>query len=674
MPRDVPIGNGSMLVTFDGRYQLRDIYFPYVGAENHNPGDICHTGIWVAGAFSWFSDDSWQRTIEYAADSIVTKVTLEHEELELRVICTDAVDFDRNILFRRVAVTNLASEPREIRMFFHYDLHIEGNDIGDTFAYHPNISALIAYKRRRYFLMNGQIGDEAGHHIGISSWATGLKEVNGLEGTWRDAEDGELGRNPIAQGSVDGTIALHAPDVAAGEEVVFHHWLALAETWPDVRGLDELVRERGPSRFIERTADYWRLWINKEHIDGADLDERFIREYKRSLLVMRTQIDSRGAIIAANDTDILRFSRDTYSYMWPRDGALAACALIKAGYQAPCANFFNFCANAFTDGGYLLHKYNPDGSLASSWHPWMDKAGNEQLPIQEDETALVLYALWEHYKRYREVEFIRPLYRRIVTTAGDFMCRYRDPATKLPLPSYDLWEERHGIHAFTLGAVWAGLRAAANFTKLFGENRRSDMYNAVADEIKQAAIRYAWAPDLNRFLRTINVGDDGAIIRDETVDSSLFGLWYFEMFSPDEPRIVSTINAVRERLWLKTDVGGCARYERDRYQRWQDVPASVPGNPWFICTLWLAQYAIATAKTLEDLSAAKMPMRWACDHALHSGVLAEQAHPFTGVPLSVSPLTWSHATYCLTFAEYVRRWTDLQQPAKGSADLSLSVE
>ncbi len=235
MPRDVPVGNGSMLVTFDGRYQLRDIYFPYVGAENHNPGDVCHTGIWVNGAFSWFSDDSWQRTIEYAADSIVTKVTLDHEALELRVICTDAVDFDRNILFRRVAVTNLASQPREIRMFFHYDLHIEGNDIGDTFAYHPNISALIAYKRRRYFLMNGQIGDEAGHHIGISSWATGLKEVNGLEGTWRDAEDGELGRNPIAQGSVDGTIALHAPEVAAGEEVVFHHWLAVAKTWPGVR-------------------------------------------------------------------------------------------------------------------------------------------------------------------------------------------------------------------------------------------------------------------------------------------------------------------------------------------------------------------------------------------------------------------------------------------------------
>jgi len=648
-----------MLVTFDARYQLRDIYFPYVGAENHNPGDVCHTGIWVDGRFAWLSDDGWQREIEYELDSIVTKVTLLHEELQLHILFNDTVDFDRTILFRRAIVTNLADRPRAIRMFFHYDLHIEGNDIGDTFAYHPNIHALIAYKRRRYFLMNGQIGDEAGHHIGISGWAAGLKEVNGLEGTWRDAEDGVLSGNPISQGSVDGTIALNAPAVPPQKQVHFYHWLAIAESWTDVRALDDLVRERGPGQFVQRTLDYWRLWINKEPIDAADLEPRLVDAYKRSLLVIRTQIDNHGAIIAANDTDILRFSRDTYSYMWPRDGALVACSLIKARYEAPVARFFSFCASAVTEAGYLLHKYNPDGSLASSWHPWMDAAGREQLPIQEDETALVVYALWEHYERYRDVEFVRPLYRLLVTTTGDFMCRFRDPVTKLPLASYDLWEERHGIHAFTLAAVWAGLRAAARFTELFGERRRSAMYNAVAEEIQTAAARYLWSSDLNRFLRRINFADDGSLITDETVDASLFGLWYFGMFPADDPRIAATMQAVADSLWIKSDVGGCARYEQDLYQRWSDLPANIPGNPWFVCTLWLAQYAIAAAKTPDDLARAKGPLRWACDHALHSGIMAEQAHPLSGIPLSVSPLTWSHATYCLAFNEYVQRWNEL---------------
>jgi glucoamylase len=76
MPRDVPVGNGSMLITFDGIYQLKDIYFPYVGSENHSPGDINRTGIWVDGRFAWFSDDGWRRTIAYETDSIGSRVLL----------------------------------------------------------------------------------------------------------------------------------------------------------------------------------------------------------------------------------------------------------------------------------------------------------------------------------------------------------------------------------------------------------------------------------------------------------------------------------------------------------------------------------------------------------------------------------------------------------------------
>jgi len=38
MPRDLPIGNGHLLVNFDETYHLRDIYFPHVGSENHSAG------------------------------------------------------------------------------------------------------------------------------------------------------------------------------------------------------------------------------------------------------------------------------------------------------------------------------------------------------------------------------------------------------------------------------------------------------------------------------------------------------------------------------------------------------------------------------------------------------------------------------------------------------------
>jgi len=36
--RDIPVGNGSLLVTFDDKYQIRDVYFLHVGQENHTEG------------------------------------------------------------------------------------------------------------------------------------------------------------------------------------------------------------------------------------------------------------------------------------------------------------------------------------------------------------------------------------------------------------------------------------------------------------------------------------------------------------------------------------------------------------------------------------------------------------------------------------------------------------
>ena len=115
------------------------------------------------------------------------------------------------------------------------------------------------------------------------------------------------------------------------------------------------------------------------------------------------------------------------------------------------------------------------------------------------------------------------------------------------------------------------------------------------------------------------------------------------------------MDAVRDRLRVRTDVGGIARYENDRYHQVTDDVGRVPGNPWFVCTLWLAQWQIACARTPGDLAPALEVLLWVAKRALPSGVLAEQLHPFTDAPLSVSPLTWSHAAFVTTFLEYMER-------------------
>jgi GH15 family glucan-1,4-alpha-glucosidase len=440
-------------------------------------------------------------------------------------------------------------------------------------------------------------------------------------------------------------------------------------TFEAVTAVNRQVRQKGPPTFLTRTADYWRLWVNKDNYDLSSLPAPVLRLYKRSLAVLRTQIDNHGAVLAANDYDIAYYGRDTYSYMWPRDGALVAAALIEAGYSEVTRRFFDFCHEQITEEGYLLHKYNPDGSLASSWHGWYYE-GSKRLPIQQDETALVLWALWRHFERFRDIEFVKPHYRGLVVRAANWMVSYRDEETGLPLPSWDLWEERRGVHAWTVGAVCGGLQAAANFSQAFGETDLADRYRRTADEMRLAAREHLWSEERGCYVRTIERTEGDEVWQvDERMDASLIGLWVFGMLPVDHACITSTMEAMRDRLWVKTQVGGVARYENDTYhQRSRDVE-NVPGNPWFICTLWLARWYIASADENGDLDRALELLQWAVDHALPSGVMAEQVHPYTNVPLSVSPLTWSHATLVIAVLEYLQKQADIDGYERKRGDL-----
>ena len=611
-------------------------------------GKVCRFGVWVEEKFSWVGPE-WRKELRYLADTLVTEVRLHHPEMEVSLLCRDAVDFHEDVYLKQITVDNLAPRPREVRLFFHLDLGIAGNDLGDTAGFDPKTGAVIHYKGPRYFLISG-LGPDG---VGLSQYAVGQKGISDKEGTFRDAEDGLLSGNLIAQGSVDSVVCVSLTLEAKSLATAFF-WIAAGFSWYDVQRLDSLVKYKHPQKLIKRTEDYWRLWIQKESPPLELLPEKLAELYRRSLLIIRTQIDAQGGILAANDSDIIYFNRDTYSYVWPRDGALVAYALDLAGHPTASKNFFRFISKLLQPEGCLLHKFNPDGTLASSWHPWSYE-GKSQLPIQEDSTALVLWALWHHFVLYRDLDFIRPLYRPLVKKAADFMCQYRDEKTGLPAPCFDLWEERRGIFSFTTGAVFGGLTAASLFCTVFGEDEKAAQYQQVAAEIRDAASKYLWQEDKKRFCRMLYPDSKGELQVDATCDSSLWGLFAFGMYGAADPRVAATMEAVQERLWVKTPVGGMARYEDDPYHR---VSPEVPGNPWIICTLWLADYLLEKRDNDEELAQAQEILTWVTNHALHSGVLGEQIDPITGEPISVSPLTWSHAAYITTTHRLLQRLAD----------------
>ncbi len=683
MPRDIPVGNGRLLVTFDHQYQIRDVYFPHVGQENHAGAGPCRFGVYAdvpgrnKSQLFWTNDGSWSIHQRYLRDTLTTSVSLDHRDLKLSLYCNDVTDFHRPIYIRKIKIRNLANHERTVRIMHHQDFNMFGMKIGDTAYFDPELRAMVHYRGQRYIMMTFYSSGEQR----IDEYAAGTSGFHGAEGTWRDAEDGHLQGNAIAQGAVDSTIAHHVSVPAEGEHTVYMVMVA-GESREELLELHKWLVRMGPQGVIDRTTSYWRLWVGGTNINFGNLPLKVVDLFKRSLLVVRTQIDNGGAILAANDSDIMQFSRDTYSYMWPRDGALVANALDVAGFPDVARSFYSFCQKVITDAGYFYHKYNPDGSPASSWHPWVHK-GARAMPIQEDETALVVWALWRHYYRYRDIEFIRPLWVDVVQKAADFMVEYRDPRTGLPLPSYDLWEERWGIHTFTVATVYSGLKAARNFAVCFGDRGKAEIYNRAAEEIKAAAEKHLWSEKLNRFVRRIVPRDipvppnpagqenqenppaepttEDLFEVDEVIDASMFAIFKFHLFEADDPRVESTMKAIEEKLWVKTRVGGVARYENDYYHRISNDIAAVPGNPWFICTLWMADYFITRAQTPADLKMALPIFEWTASHALESGVLAEQVNPYTNEPISVSPLTWSHATVVSTAIKYLEKLEQLQR-------------
>ena len=660
MPREIVLGNQNLLVNIDRWLQVRDFFFPYVGEENHVQGNAHKIGIYVDNQFSWVSNDDWHREINYDKNTLVSHAVAKNERLQLEIHFHDCVAKDKNIFVKKVSIKNYSEYERSVKIFFYQDFHLYGNNVGDTACYDAHRNAICHYKRNRYVLVNAIKADTCAScqpNGDIYEYAVGQSEFRDSEGTWRDAEDGHLSKNPIAQGSVDSVVSLDF-QMHKDQESVFYYWIATGENRDEVMGLNDFMMTHHPDKIFEQTRKEWEKVVTKEKVDFKDLGNEIQELYYRSILLTIAHTDKRGAITAANDSDNMKFNRDTYSYCWPRDGALVAIAMDKAGFYEYTKPFFEFCSRVISKHGAMFHKYNPDGSLGSTWHPWV-KDGKPHLPIQEDETALVVHALWIHYQGSKDKKFAKEMYEKLVLPMAEFMSRHIYE-NGLPTESYDLWEEREGILTYTVASVIAGLNAAANFAKLFKDKEKQDKYNKLAKKMKKAMLEHLWDEESGMFYRMINYKDGNLEMKevDKTPEVSTWGLFNFGVLEADDMHVISNMEKLKEHLWVKTDIGGMARYTNDYYHR---ISQEVPGNPWLICTMWLGQWYIAKAKKIEDLKQGKEIIDWIVNNSTHSGLLAEQLNPYSGEELSVSPLTWSHAVFVEIVQDYIKKYEELSK-------------
>jgi GH15 family glucan-1,4-alpha-glucosidase len=635
--RSVILGNGRLTVGLNEMGLVHDFYYPYVGLENLTTSRSVHhkIGVWVADEFTWTDDGTWETYVNFSSDALISEVWLRNHKLGIALELHDFVDYEYDVLCRMVTIHNESEDHKSIRLFMHQVFEISRGGRADTALYVPDDNYILDYKGRVTLLVSGQQQDGSS----FDQFAVGNYGIEGKQGTFMDAEDGELSNHLVEHGGVDSVIRFSA-EIEPHHTHKLDYWIVASDTQFNGEIINKQMQNGLQSRY-DQNQRYWQRWLSTgasrlqfvPHEDQALLN--------KSLMVIKAHTDDRGGIIASCDSSIYNFGRDYYSYVWPRDGAYAMWPLIRLGYTEEPKAFFRFCRDILTPGGYLMHKYQPDRAIGSTWHPLMHN-DRKELAIQEDETAVITIMLGEFYNDSSDDSFIREMFEEFIVPSTEFLCNFTDEQTGLPHASYDLWEEKFLCSAYTTATVYRALLVAADFAEKFGTGEQSSKWRAAAEELFDRRTTFV-NPDRPGFRKGFLLGQDGSLDFDNTLDlSSLYGIITFGYFDEEDRQLLQDgISEIEASMYKQSESGGTPRYENDNYFR---VSEDSKANPWIISTLWLAQFYIR----FRQFDEAREILEWVKTKALESGVLPEQVDPDTGESRSVTPLVWSHAEFINT--------------------------
>lgn len=628
MGRPVVLSNGQLFVGLDENGLVQDFYYPYVGLENLTTArSIQHKiGVWVDGQFSWTNDGSWNITIAVEENALIGRITMESAALQLTIQTHDFVDTVQNAFIRQFKITNNGNERREVRLFNHQVFQISRGGRADTALYVPGSHYLLDYKGA-YCLL---IGGKTEHGSNFDQYAVGNYGIEGKAGTYLDAEDGELSNNPVEHGGVDSVIRF-VNYLKPGESVSIDYWIIAASSQSDAQVIHNKFKRQEFANRLQRVRQGWHDWVKQSQGPQHVLENPNL---KHSMFIIKAHCDERGSVLASGDSSIYNYGRDYYCYCWPRDAVYATLPLVRLGHLEEAKNFINFAQDTRHKDGYLMHKYQPDRAVGSTWHPLVHGRSTE-LAIQEDETASVLLLIWKIYEAEGSLDYIKDLYHTFISPCANFMTHYVDEETGLPHASYDLWESKFMTSTYTVCTVIAGLEAAAKIAAKLDKPHDQQKWNTAADKIRQNLDKL-YHPD-GYFRKGFLLQTNGDLLYDDVVDiSSLFGAYKYAGLKADDERILNTAKKVEERLLNTSPSGGVIRFEDDVYFL---SKSQYKGNPWIVCTLWLAQYYLSVGRNDEG----RQLLEWAYARVLPGGALSEQFDPESATPLGVTPLVWSQA-------------------------------
>jgi len=397
-----------------------------------------------------------------------------------------------------------------------------------------------------------------------------------------------------------------------------------------VLGPDESVKESVDAmgrRFLELTETYWREWTR-----SLAIPFEWQREVIRAAITLKlSAYEDTGAVIAAFTTSIPEAAGTQrnwdYRYCWLRDAFFTVHALNRLGATRTMEGFLRYIINLVAAGGEpsLQPLYGIGGerrieeetadALAGYRGMGPVRVGNAAYHQQQHDVygTVVLAATQAFFDERLERPGDRSLYHRL--------CALGEQAARLyDQPDAGIWEYRGRarVHTYSAMMCWAAcdrLRRIADRLGLDAEARR---WKEQAATMHQRITAEAWNEERSAFTETFG-GD--------TMDASLLLMHELGFLTADDPRFVSTVEAIEQDLRRGDHLF--------RYAAEDDF--GYPENAFNICTFWFvdALHAIGRGDEARQIFCKML------EHRTRLGLLSEDLDPHTGELWGNFPQTYS---------------------------------
>lgn len=636
---DAIIGNKKIIASYTEKGELQRLCYPEVDGRQFI--DYFQTGVKIndSNLIYLHQDINNKYSQEYIENTNILKTNIKNTYFNLKIEQIDFALIDQNIIVKKYIFKNNNSVDLDTKFIINSkilsnDLERFGSRIVDKgiIQYNHNYAMAIFSNKNLY-----------GH------------KLNDVQSTLQSAvimDKDYIGMsNEIA-------ISYNIGVIHPGEQQELNIFILVNENHDIEEKIQKCVKLNTDIEF-ENVKNYWNLYVEnhskiKIESNKSDFYKKLLEIYNRTILLFPLLInDETGGIVAALELDENRTKSGCYAYCWPRDSIFITRAFDLLKMEEETEKFYNvFCKKTQSNNGMWEQRFYTDGTLAPCWG------------YQIDETASVIYGVYDHYKHTKDNKFLEENLK-MCEKATEFLFAYtenllnidEEDLVKKELQekykkyfeitkhvSYDLWEMNEGVHLYSLSSIISGLECMKKIYETI-DNKQENL------RLKQEK-RNKIALKLNKYIQLLKEYIEDNLIdkdtktlkrnlKDNNMDISVIGAVYpFNVFNPNEKVIKNTVDKIN--MTLRTHTSGYLRFEYDNYMG--------GNNPWIITTLWMVLYYIK----INDLDNAKKCFSFVVNTSLKHGFLAEQVNNDDKNFKWVIGLGWSHAMFIIVLNELLK--------------------